>query len=130
MSDVPRRSLAQLDADARELVDFTVWNFTAFTKITKKRDKKFKHERPIRERFCAVVRERDCWAAASARSLLADVHARYAELFTDGDATEAQLELRETTRGMDDQGLYGGRSPIAALRFGYRAGVARHQDDP
>ena len=119
-----KRSLAQLDADARELVDFTVWNFTAFTKITKKRDKKFKHEVPIRERFCAVVRERDCWAAASARSLLADVHARYAELFTDGDATEAQLELRETTRGMDDQGLYGGRSPIAALRFGYRAGVA------
>ncbi|KAH8054745.1 hypothetical protein JL722_8693 [Aureococcus anophagefferens] len=107
----PWTSLAQLDADARELVDFTVWNFTAFTKITKKRDKKFKHERPIRERFCAVVRERDCWAAASARSLLADVHARYAELFTDGDATEAQLELRETTRGMDDQGLYGG--PVA-----------------
>ena len=58
MIDVPRRSLAQLDADARELVDFTVWNFTAFTKITKKRDKKFKHERPIRERFCAGVRDR------------------------------------------------------------------------
>ena len=53
-----KRSLAQLDADARapartialgarrgsrrrrELVDFTVWNFTAFAKITKKRDKR------------------------------------------------------------------------------------------
>ncbi|KAH8052323.1 thromboxane A2 receptor binding protein [Aureococcus anophagefferens] len=126
----PRKSARAPDAaevaravGRRQLVDFTVWNFTAFTKITKKRDKKFKHERPIRERFCAVVRERDCWARRP-RSLLADVHARYAELFTDGDATEAQLELRETTRGMDDQGLYGGRSPIAALRFGYRAGVA------
>ncbi|KAH8072251.1 hypothetical protein JL720_11293 [Aureococcus anophagefferens] len=106
----PWTSLAQLDADARELVDFTVWNFTAFTKITKKRDKKFKHERPIRERFCAVVRERDCWAAASARSLLADVHARYAELFTDGDATEAQLELRETTRAWTTRAYMG---PVA-----------------
>mmetsp|Transcript_4009 Transcript_4009/g.11816 ORF Transcript_4009/g.11816 Transcript_4009/m.11816 type:complete len:894 (-) Transcript_4009:27-2708(-) len=121
-----KRSLAQLDADARELVDFTVWNFTAFAKITKKRDKRLPGEPRIRERFSALVKDRDGCAATSARRLLADVHARYADLFTDGDRTEAELELRETARAENEGALafYGGQPTVATLRFGYRAGMA------
>lgn len=121
-----KRSLAQLDADARELIDFTVWNFTAFTKITKKRDKRLKREPPIRERFTNLVKNRDCCAATSARKLIKDVHRRYADLFCGGSTTEAELELREAARAANEtaQALYGGQPTMATLRFGYRAGVA------
>ena len=121
-----KRSLAQLDADARELIDFTVWNFTAFTKITKKRDKRLKREPAIRERFATLVKNRDCCAATSARKLIKDVHRRYADLFCGGSTTEAELELREAARAANEsaQSLYGGQNTIATLRFGYRAGVA------
>ena len=98
----------------------------AFTKITKKRDKRLKREPAIRERFTTLVKNRDCCAATSARKLIKDVHRRYADLFCGGSTTEAELELREAARAANEsaQSLYGGQNTIATLRFGYRAGVA------
>ena len=134
-----KRALAQLDFDARKLVaggvprcfwekqtprtqvDYTVWNYSAFVKITKKRDKLLKREPKIRERFCEGVRHRDCWSAAKARALADDVKASYAAAFYDGDEAIAERGLRDdhvvlhTTHGGYD---------ADALRLGYRCGAA------
>ena len=61
--------LAALDSEARALVDFVVWNLCAVEKISKKRDKLFPEEPPIRGRVVGILRARDAWTAPRARAL-------------------------------------------------------------
>ncbi|KAJ1457336.1 EXS family-domain-containing protein [Pelagophyceae sp. CCMP2097] len=121
-----QRAVEQLFADAQDLVDFAVWNYAAFVKITKKRDKLFKAtEAPIRERFCGAVRESECWSARGARALLEDIQTQYAALFTDGDRTNAELLLAAARTGGlgKHSGLVFGYD-VESVRLGYRLGVA------
>ena len=88
-----KRSLAQLDADARELIDFTVWNFTAFTKITKKGTNDSKREPAIRERFTTLVKNRDCCAATLGKEVDKRRPPRYADLFCGGEYDRSRTRV-------------------------------------
>ncbi|KAH8097898.1 hypothetical protein JL720_817 [Aureococcus anophagefferens] len=72
-----RLSLAALDSEARELVDFRAWNLVACGKICKKRDKIFKDEAPIRDRVRAALDGRACWVPGSLDALLRDLAAAF-----------------------------------------------------
>ncbi|KAH8058382.1 hypothetical protein JL722_6245 [Aureococcus anophagefferens] len=97
-----RLSLAALDSEARELVDFRAWNLVACGKICKKRDKIFKDEAPIRDRVRAALDGRACWVPGSLDALLRDLAAafgRVAGCSADVDVAEAELKLLSTYRG-------------------------------
>ena len=81
--------LAALDSEARELVDFVVWNLVACGKICKKRDKLFGGETPIRQQVSLTLRKRPQWGATQCRTLLVELRDSYAALARcDGDVAD------------------------------------------
>ena len=95
-----RLSLAALDSEARELVDFRAWNLVACGKICKKRDKIFKDEAPIRDRVRAALDGRACWVPGSLDALLRDLAAAFGRVAgCAADVAEAELKLLSTYRG-------------------------------
>uniref|UniRef100_A0A7S3NGY9 EXS domain-containing protein n=1 Tax=Aureoumbra lagunensis TaxID=44058 RepID=A0A7S3NGY9_9STRA len=117
-----KRALAELDQDCRDLIDFASWNYTAFVKITKKRDKIFPNEPSIKALFCERVRcDCDFWEAKKAWALQDEIRDSFAKAFCDGELPEADLRIRDLQFGMTQSTF--GLDPHA-VRFGYRAGVA------
>ncbi|KAH8073629.1 hypothetical protein JL721_2933 [Aureococcus anophagefferens] len=99
-----RLSLAALDSEARELVDFRAWNLVACGKICKKRDKIFKDEAPIRDRVRAALDGRACWVPGSLDALLRDLAAAFGRVAgcaadVADCVAEAELKLLSTYRG-------------------------------
>ncbi|KAJ8603372.1 hypothetical protein CTAYLR_004270 [Chrysophaeum taylorii] len=109
-----RRALSQLHSDANEILEFVLWNFTAFAKITKKRDKMLPDEPPIRDLFVGSPQVQALQRAEDLRSTLAGIQLEFARLYCDDDLSEAELRLRDQPLGYSRD----------SLRLGYRAGVA------
>ena len=115
-------ALGQLDQDCGALADFGFWNYQAFVKITKKRDKWVPNEAPLMDIFCEKVRKHSgFWQATASDALKDELRDNFAKLFCDGDMNEAVMELR--SMASDATRNFSGYERDA-MRFGYLTGIA------
>lgn len=114
-----KRSLCRRYYDGDELRDFGGWNAWALRKITKKRDKIFWREPPLKDPVCASVEVVELRESARVSTAQRAIVGEYAALFCEGDVLEAQNELKAYGKSVAAEGY-----SSEAVRLGYRSGVA------